>query len=459
MNKDLSAPRRGFLSAVLFKAALVGTTLLLPWAAPGSVWAAPPTEMKEEAAEERPGPLDYDNAVYLALKRSPFLIKSSLEIDVKRLDETDSRYSIVPTITVRSRFYANRPNQANVSTNPYVLEFVTEAYNPVEAYFSLQARKLVTQIAILTHQQVISKGLYLLGQQFLELTMLQRLLAIQDGVVALTQKNLDYQRERLKMGEVTTLEVKIADQEMALAQAEKDRLLASQTRLKDGIRSCVGLKENQAISFNLEPVTKQLVGGFETAAISLGEARRHSFELKIQAIAKQLQAMKVLLAKAKILPNLQMGVTSPDPLYPIADRGYFFSVGLSFPVWDGFQKIRDISRQKTILKQFDADLELKDVDLSKAWGEAQEKLGTAQAALKLAQTTEELTQLRARQGEIRYRHNGDGFPALVAGQMAYLEAQKNTLIKSQEVQQAQLSLRYLSGDLVSHYVAESSWKN
>jgi outer membrane protein TolC len=458
MNKGLLVHRRCLNPTILLKAILVWGTLLLPWAEPGPVCAFLQTEKSAEVGEESQGALDFDTAVRICLKRSPFLIKSSLEIDVRRLDETDSRYSFVPTISVRTRYYVNRPSQA-VGTDPYVLEFVTDGYNPIEAYFSLQARKLLTQIAILAHHQVISKGLYLLAQHFLELTMLHRLTTAQGEVVILAQKNLAYLRERLKLGEITTLEVQIACQELALAQAEKDRLLSSQSRLKEEIRSFMGLKPDQTILFNLQPVTQQVLGAFDAAAASLAEARRRSFELKIQALAKELQAMKVMLAKAKILPTFYMGVQSAEPLYSGSERGLFYSVGLSWPVWDGFQRIRDISRQKTILKQYDADLELKDLDLSKAWGEAQEKLGTAQAALKLAQSQEELAQLKGRQNEIRYLHEGEGFSSLITGQRGFLEAQKNTLLKLLESEQARLLLRYLSGDLVCHYVAESSWKN
>ena len=58
-------------------------------------------------------PLTFEEAVKIALLQSPAFTKSSLDIDVGRLDETDSRYAMVPPLTFRTYYYVNRPT--NVS--------------------------------------------------------------------------------------------------------------------------------------------------------------------------------------------------------------------------------------------------------------------------------------------------------------------------------------------------------
>ena len=44
------------------------------------------------------GPLDYQDTIKLALRQSPYFVKSSIEIDVRGLDESDSRFSMIPKI-------------------------------------------------------------------------------------------------------------------------------------------------------------------------------------------------------------------------------------------------------------------------------------------------------------------------------------------------------------------------
>jgi outer membrane protein TolC len=435
---------------------------LLAW-----VLGGPKNAAAAQVRGERPGglaqvtepTLDFDAAVQIGLKQSPYLVKSTLEIDVRRLDEADSRSAFIPTVTFRTRYYVNHPTQVGFNPRPYVLEFVTDGYNPVEAYFSLQAQKLLTKIAILAHHLVISKGLEVLGGKFLELETLQRLAAVQENLINLSQKNLAYLRERLKLGETTSLEVQLASQELELAQIEKERIISSQARLKDMVKSYLGLGPDRKIDFDLKQARHQVMGSFDPEAASLDEARSRSFERKIQVLKKELQALKVLMAKARILPTFFAGVQNPDPLSAVNDRGFFFSLGLSWPVWEGFRRMRDITRQKTILRQYDAELEEKDLDQSKDWGEARENFLAARAALKLTQTQVEVALLKERQSEIRYRTEGEPFASLATGRRGSLEAQKNSLVKALESDRARLHIRYLAGDLIYHYVDESSWKN
>ena len=56
--------------------------------------------------------LTFEEAVKIAITQSPYFTKSSLEIDIRRLDETDSRYGLVPPLTFRTYYYVNRPSGA-----------------------------------------------------------------------------------------------------------------------------------------------------------------------------------------------------------------------------------------------------------------------------------------------------------------------------------------------------------
>lgn len=404
------------------------------------------------------GPADFEECVRLALRQSPFLLKSSLEIEVRRLDETDSRYALVPPLSFRTYYYVNHPHQQDLNPRAYSLQFVTDPYNPFESYFVLQGRKLITQIAILGHLQIISEGLQRLGKMFLELDTLKRVDAWQDELISLTRQNLDYAEKRLSMGSATSLEVRVAAQEVELAQSEKDRITASRKRVLQGLKSFLGLKPDQELTPDLREARQQVLGRFDAAAATLDQARARSYELKIQDIKKQLQAYKITLAKAKLLPSLLLGVQTPDPLSLTEARGLYFSVGLDVPVWDGFKRVRDISRQKTILRQFGAEAEEKDLEFGGKWLEAQENLRSAAAARKMAQAQEELTRLKERQSEIRYQSGGEPLSIFLEGRKGNLEARKIAALKSLEYDLAVLSLRHLSGDLGNRYVQASSWQ-
>jgi len=164
------------------------------------------------------------------------------------------------------------------------------------------------------------------------------------------------------------------------------------------------------------------------------------------------------VAKARIFPSLLLTTQTPDPLSVTNARGLYLGVGLEVPVWDGFKRVRDVSRQKAVLKQFSADKDLKENDLTDKWSTIQEELRSAAANLKLAQSQEELTQLKERQSEIRYQSGAEPLPTWLAARRAILETQKSAAARGLEYDELVLNLRHFSGDLGNSYVDQNSWQ-
>ncbi len=396
--------------------------------------------------------LDFSRSVQLALQKSPYLLKSRLEIGVKRLDESDSRYGMVPPITLVTSYYVNQPRVAGATPQAYYLSFSTEGYNPVEAYLTLQARKLVTQIAILGHLKVIEGGIHRLAGWFIKLDALKREAAVQKEIVGVARQNLEYARKRFGLGQATTLDVQTAAKEVEVAQGEGERLTEEQNRVQEDMKAFVGLSSSQGVAFDLREVQSQVLDRFEPGTASLEQARASSYDLKIQALKKELQTRNITLAKARLLPVMVMGVQTSDPLSGLSAPGYYTSVGLSYPVWDGFQRVHNVTRQKLILKQVESDGDLANLDFNGKWQKATDQFKSTAQALKLAKAQEELAGLKERQGEISYHSGGAPLSEFLASRKERLEAGKSTIMKSRDYDQAALDLRYLSGDLGKHYV-------
>jgi len=402
--------------------------------------------------------VDFDQGVRLALKQSPFLIKSGLEIQLRRLNETDALSDFAPSVTLRTRFFVNEPTQSGRSNRTYALDFISENYNPVAAYFSLQAQKLITRVAVLSHMKVIAEGLHRLGRSFLELDTLKKIADCQEEILELGRKNLVYTEQRQSQGEGTTLEVNLSRQELEVARAEKDRLAGAQGRIREAVKSWLGLPPAHKLHFSLKPSRSQVLGPGDGSPGRMEEAQGRSLDLKMQTLKKELQAYNIMLAKAQLLPTLYMGVQNPDPLSNLDSSGYFVSLGFTFPVWDGFKRVRNVSRQKIVLRQYEAEYQEKEMEFSQKRREALEQLQTAAAAHKAALAQVELARLKDRQSEIRYYQGGEPFSVFLEGKKGLWEAQKNAALKSLEHDLAQLAVRHLSGELVSRYVDELSWQ-
>jgi outer membrane protein TolC len=437
---------------------LIIAVLVMAWGA--ICWCRPAwgAELKLEDQTSVPTtPLSFDDSVNIAIHRSPYFTKSSLEIDIRRMDETDSRYDLIPPLTFQTYYYVNRPSGVG-NSKPYSLSFSTVPYNPLGAYFALQAQKLATQVAILAHLGIISVGLEKMGRLYLELDALDKLAGYQKDLIKLAQENLTYAKNRMSIGTGTSLEVKVVQGELHLAQGEQETIALARERALSGLKNLLGLPSSHVLIPNARDSEHQVLGQFNPATASLEQAKDRSYELKSLEIQKKLQGYKVSLAIAQSLPTILFNTQTPDPLSVSTAQGLYVGFGLQLPVWDGFKRIRNVSRQKAALRQIGAKKTEKEDNLAERWLEVLGRIQEKRVAVKNAQTREELARLKAHQKEIRYQSGQAPLPEFLAGRREVLLAQKDAVRKGLAYDKDVLYLRMISGDLGNTYVDAKTWQ-
>jgi outer membrane protein TolC len=414
---------------------------------------------KDLPAEIPGGPTDFDHSVELALRQSPYFTKSSLEIEIRRLDEKDSKSDMYPSLTGTARYFPVQPKNNTVgNTIDYSFGISTGNYNPLFGYLSLKANRVVTQIATLAHMKVISAGIERLGTAFLQLNAADTLAKLRAQATELARENQRYVKEQQSLGQVTPLEVQIASQETEVATAEQEVMISSRSRTQAAIKEFLGLKPDQPLRLDTSQARRQVLGDFQPRKASLQEAESRNFDVRIKKLAQELQSWNVTLAKMKFVPSVNVALQSQDPLSYNGVQGAFFSVGLSYPLFDGFKRFRNIDRQKKALKQFASEETVKSDELSQKLREAEENLNTAATALRVSQAQADLARLKETQAETLYRTAEKDFSILMAARQNRVKAQMNAVKKALDCDLAVLELRQLSGDLVYHYVNENQFK-
>ena len=168
----------------------------------------------------------------------------------------------------------------------------------------------------------------------------------------------------------------------------------------------MGLEPTQELTPDLQNTHRQVLGSFDPASVTWEQTKSRSYDLKIMEIAIKLQAYNVKLAKVKVLPTILFTTQTPDPLSS-TQSGLYAGFGLYVPLWDGFKRIRNVTRQKTVLKQFDNDKSQSEKEPGKQIaGELRKRLRRPPLALQLAQSKLELVQLKTRQQETSYQSGG-----------------------------------------------------
>ena len=400
--------------------------------------------------------LTFEEAAKIAITQSPSLAKSSLDIDIRRMDETDSRYGMIPPLTFRTYYYVNRP--PGIGGRPYSLNFSTDPYNPLGAYFTLQAQKLITQVAILTHLKAISTGLESLGITYLQLDFLHKLAACQKDLIQVARENLTYTENRMSIGTGTSLEVKVARQQLELALGEHEGIALSIKRALTSLKNVLGLKSTQDLNPNFRDSRRQVIGSFDPATVTLEQAKNRSYEVKVFEIYQQLQTYNIRLAIARVFPTILFNTQTPDPLTTNTSYGLYAGFGLEIPVWDGFKRVRDISRQKVLLKQLGSQKAEKEGNIENKMLGAMAEIQEKSVTLKNAQALENLARLKLNQNDVRYQSGEAPLTVVLDSRKEVLIAQKDTLRQGLEYDMAVLKLRENSGDLGYSYVDANSWQ-
>jgi outer membrane protein TolC len=452
------SPRHAWSGCAATQICLIIALLVMAYGVMGRCRPAQGADQPPATQTPTPGtPLTFEEAVKIALTQSPYFAKSSLEIAIGRMDETDSRYGMIPPLTFRTYYYVNRPSGAGQG-KPYSLNFSTAPYNPLGAYFALQAQKLATKAAILSHLRVISAGLLNLGGYYLELDAMHKQAEIQKDLIKVAQENLTYVENRMAIGTGTSLEVKVAQQQLQLARGEQEGIALAIKRNLANLRNFLGLPSSQDITPAFHDSRRQVLGSFNPATVTLEQAKTRSYELMGFEIYKQLQQYNVSLAIAKSFPTIIFNTQTPDPLSISSGSGLYVGLGLEIPVWDGFTRIRNVSRQKALLKQVGARKGEKEDLLAEKWFLMLEKINENSVVLKNAQFQEELARLKSHQQEVRYHSGEVPLAVFLESRNEVLRAQKDTLRRDLDYDQAVLKFRELTGDLGNTYVDASAWQ-
>jgi outer membrane protein TolC len=305
---------------------------------------------------------------------------------------------------------------------------------------------------------VISKGLLSLGSCYLQLEGAHKQAAIQKDLIKVARENLTYAENRVAIGTGTSLEVKMAQQQLHLFRDEQEGIGLLEKRALTNLKNLLGWPANQEITPAFSDSRRQVLGNFNPATATLEQAKTSSYELKSIEIYKELQQYNIRLAIAKSLPTIIYTAQTPDPLNQSSNYGLYVGLGLEIPVWDGFTRIRNVSRQKAILKQVGAKKWEKENVLEDKWFDILEKHQDGGLLLKSAQSMEELARLKSNQQEVRYHSGEVPLSTFLESRLELLKAQRNTSRQAMNHDLSVLRLRELTGDLGNTYVDASAWQ-
>ena len=399
------------------------------------------------AATEPAPPLDLPACVDLMLRQSPLVKSGELGVTIERLGESDSRAKYLPQFSLSTRYYLDQPEG---SDQRYTLAFVVDPYNPVEAHLSLRARKLLTRTAVLAHLQAIATGLQRVAESFLDLDALARMEAIESDLRQAMERRQAALKIRFDAGAASEPELQAADQEVQIVRLQQARSTAARQALAENLAAFLGLPEEPPVSFQATGAELPVLGGFDPAARPWAAIRADSLDRRIQETQRELQALRFTAARAAFIPDMLVGLQTPDPLSGYDDDSFFLSVGVDIPLWDGLGRARDVTRQRQALQRLEAADGLQAADARARWRAAEDACRAAEIEWRSAVMQENTARAKSREAEQAIT-TGGAVTAALSARILWHQARLLAVRQQCAYAKARLQLRMLSGDLLNSY--------
>ena len=382
-------------------------------------------------------PLSFRDGVARALAQSPYLAVSELDVAVQRLGEADARSDFVPQFSLRTRYYLDPPAGSN---ERFQLSFTVDPYNPVEAGLSLDARKRLTDLAVLSHLQAVAECLHRVGEGWLELEALSELEAVEHeglewaGAAAADASN------RVARGLGAEPESEAAVRELEIRRLRLDHVQRTRADVLEGLAALIGAPPTEPLTVDAKGAAAQVLGDPPGAGMAWETVRDRSIEAQVRELRRKLQELRILAARAAYIPDLWLGVSTPDPLSGFNDGDFYLSVGVDIPIWDGWKRARDIARQKQELRRQDQSGLLDTLEFRSRWRAAESACRAAEIDWRAAQAAEA-------RADVRRRQAGEGEEERRA-RAEWLEARRRTLQAGLAWRKACLDRDALSGALI-----------
>ncbi len=428
---------------------------------------------------------DFDECVFLSIQQSPLLVKSAVNIEIKRLAVQDSLFKYLPepsiTFIVTSnitQFNHNirepsSPVYTEINGLPYAYEqkgnlLTPEKYgqlswdvsysapfpNPVATFLEHKTQKLLVNIAIATHRKAVSEVIENLAGYFLQVNAQDRIIEMQKELIPFLQKEIDYleKLDSIDGGQGTFLTQargRLRQAELAIEQSTMQRTIFN-TRLK----MTAGVDPQQPLQINAADIKGLLDYLPKTATWEERWPQTEDSNLLDKQI--ELSDYNILLAWAQYIPNFSMNASKTPPEGMYTPRGgtddWYFNLSFSFPLIDWGRRHRGVQKARMEKAQEFNERARKRTMYSNEWLQAEQNIALAETEVKIAQNELNLTEARLTEAQINYDNGLTNITNLTSAQAGKANARIRLVSTQVRCDAARLKLLALSGVLQERYL-------
>ncbi len=407
----------------------------------------------------------FEDCVFLSIQQSPALVNSAVDIEIKKLDLTSAVWEYLPEprmrIGISNNLTSFNSNRKDVPANYGKTEFDVEIYatfpNPIETYFTHQARKILLNLAITTHRKAISGVITEIAEIYQRLEAQRQILEIQKELLPLSKKVTAYWRKVETADGSQGVSLNLAVQQEREAELKLERTKIENTMLRTKLKALAGVESMHKMNLNTRDADK-IFADFNGNALKWEDRwALTEDELLLRAQVK-LKDFNILVAWAEYVPSMTFAVNQSPPTGqyqpPAGTDDTFFHLYFDFPIIDWGRRYRGVQTARMEKAKAFQEQGRARTKFSNQWLEAQQKVHLAETSRKISQTSLEVARMKTKEAQINFNAGTVPFPVLADAQKALTEARIAYVNAELEYKLAQLTWMSVAGVLKERYIGK-----
>ena len=384
----------------------------------------PPRHWLEQAANEtsaeqampvsdfKTEPLDFTRCLMLAMRQSPLLHNSAVEMEIASLRTESAFWSQLPELKARFTVTANITRNDEDSDDDdygdtsYRVGFGVSGYNPVAAHFSYEARQLMEKLAVLTHCKAVENLAGRIGEVLVRLDTLDRMSVVQNRRPLLADTAVHYFSLLEPGQEEQSLEYARARQQVRVARAMVEKTKAEKRMLLSSLKLLLGIPPEEQLRVGGPGAIMEHLP--DTDGNNAWEtAWEDGVDKRMLEVGLKLQDFNILLAWSRFMPDTNLDVftaNADSSLSGSSEDDVFTSAGLSFPVMDWGNRARGVQEARLQKTQFAVRERQSRSDFAATWAHGRQEYEALLAEQALQEENLELAKLETRKAKIEYEN-------------------------------------------------------
>lgn len=375
----------------------------------------------------------FEDCVFLTIQQSPQLVNSAVEIEIKRLAQTDAVWKFLPEPRM-SLIVSNNLTRYNMDTRDTPSDygrtrvrvgFYAKFPNPVQAYFEHQVQKAMVNMAISTHRKAVGMAISEIAQAYLKLQAQQNIVNAQKELLPLGKELVDYwkQVENVEGRQGVALNAAMQHQRELELELEQSRM--QETMQRTQLKILAGVEPHQRLEVDTRSADT-ILQGFDGRRLTWEERWPATEDELLLRGQVKLADFNIMVAWAQYVPDMtiQLNQSPPagqyQPTHGTDDT--FLHLNFDFPLIDWGRRYRGVQTARMEKAKAFHEIARKRTDYSNKWLQAEQRVTLTETQLKLAKTRFDTADMRYKEAKISFKEGLGELPALADAQESMVQA-------------------------------------